>query len=246
MFKSLSKPVQWMVLGSLLIVAYLLLEPMLFPEDAPHVARTVIPKKSSTKGDMFLKEDYTAHFERVATTPKDNFKPIVYKVPNVKIANAQMNIIPPAFAGGEQNWSYTGSAEIDGVLEALLENKVTGDNVFLKVGDTWKGISVEEITDDTLVLASPETGLEKKLELPTEDTPAAGFAPVNPPLRGNIGPLGVQPDGSAMQPDMTGNGMDNGNGNGNGNGGGFGRRGGGRRGGGRRGGGGAGADNLGG
>jgi hypothetical protein len=232
MFKSLSKPMQWLVLGSLVIVAYLLLEPTLFPDDATRVARKTVPKKASKKGDIYTEEDYKAHFEAAKPTGKNNFKPIVYKVPTAKSVNATMNIIPPAFAGGEQNWSYTGSAEIDGVLEALLENKVTGDNVFLKVGDTWKGISVEEITDDTLVLASPETGLEKKFELPTEDAvTGTGFAPVNPPLRGNIGPLGVTPDGSgaAAQPDMTGGGIDDGSGNG----GGFGRRGG-RRGGGRR------------
>jgi hypothetical protein len=161
-------------------------------------------------------------------------------------AAAQVNYVPAEFAGGEQGWIYTGSAEIDGVLQALLENRTTGDSVFLRIGDTWKGISVEEITEESLILASPETGIEKTLKLPSEDAPVSGpggFTPatVNPQLRGNIGPMSLQPDGSAFQdPSMSGTtGFSNG-GNSFGNGGnGFGnagrRRGGG---GGRRGGGG--------
>jgi hypothetical protein len=249
MSTSLSKPVKYMLFGGVFIAGYLVLQPMLFPDAPTTVAKKAPPKSSSKKGQVtYLESDYKAHFDPIKSNIKDSFKPIVYKVPNVRAASAQLNIIPPAFAGGEQNWTYTGSAEVDGVLEALLENKATGDNVFLKVGDTWKGISVEEITDDTLVLASPETGMEKKLELPTEDTAAPGFAPaqVNPQLRGNIGPLSVQPDGTAMQqPDMTGGGFYNGGDNsGGGNGGG--RRGGsnGRRRG--RSGGGGGGGNFGG
>jgi hypothetical protein len=228
MLKNLSKPLQYALIAVLAVAAWLTLSPVLFPESAPKVVKkTPKPKLGKNSAQIYTEEDLTARFDPVNAPLKNVFKPLIAKTVTSKTGGAQLNIIPPAFAGGEQNWTYTGSAEIDGVLQALLENKVTGDNVFLKVGDTWKGISVEEITDDTLVLASPFSLIDKRLELPAEDVVAVGgpgnFAPVNPPLQGSIGPLSVQPDGTA-QPDMSG--IYGGNGNGNG-----GRRNGGRRGG---------------
>lgn len=232
---------QYALIGVLAVAAWIILGSS--SEPTKPATKKVLASVGSKKGneewnDSDLKAK-AADFEPVAGTLKDAFKPlIVSKKPAAGTGPSQVNVVPPAFAGGEPNWTYTGSAQIDGVLEALLENKVTGDSVFLKVGDTWKGISVEEITDDSLVLASPITATEKKLELPPDVVtgPAAGpggFAPanVNSPLRGNIGPMGIQPDPTMLQDPSGGNngmnGMNSGNGNfGGGNGGGGGRRGG--------------------
>jgi hypothetical protein len=251
MLKSLSKPMQWMLIGVLAIAAYTVGSPILFPKPATHIGKKAVSPKSNKKTDsLVLTEDYSAHFDPLGQPIKNSFKPLIAKQLTVRGGNAalQVNNVPLEFSGGEPGWIYTGSAEIDGVLQALLENRTTGDNVFLRVGDTWKGISVEEITDDSLILASPETGIEKTLKLPSEDAPVSGpggFTPatVNPNLRGNIGPMSLQPDGTALQDPSMGTqggfnnaGMAFGNGS-NGNagnrrrgGGGGGRRGGGGRG----------------
>jgi hypothetical protein len=238
MLKNLSKPMQWILIGVLAIAAYTVGSPILFPKPPVRITKKAISLKSSKKSDSLItNEDYTARFDSLSQPLKNAFKPLIAKAVTARggSAAAQVNYVPVEFSGGEPGWIYTGSAEIDGVLQALLENRTTGDNVFLRVGDTWKGISVEEITDESLILASPETGIEKTLRLPSEDVPVpgpAGFTPatVNPGLQGNIGPMTVQPEGTMQQGSLTPNGFSSG-GNGFGNGGGNGGR---RRGGGRR------------
>jgi hypothetical protein len=227
--KNLSKPTQYMLIGTLAFAAYFAISSTLGGKPVPTVKKATVPK-STKKGEVvYLPEDFKAKFASLNTPVKNTFKPLVVKTVAARTGpSAVLNNLPPEFAGGEQNWIYTGSAEIDGVLQALLENKTTGDNVFLRVGDTWKGISVEEITDDTLVLSSPDTGTTRTLRLPTEDLPVAGpggFSPasVNPGLRGNIGPMSIQPDPNSMMGGAGGNnnGFNNGGnfgnfGNGNG------------------------------
>ena len=257
MLKNLSKPMRFMVMASVVVIAYLVLQPILFPADAPKVTKATPPSKPSSKNvSMYLPEDSTAKFSLVSEKTNDVFKPllVVKSGGSGAAAASQVNVVPLEYAGGEPNWSYTGSARIDGVLEALLENKTTGEDVFLKQGDMWKGISVEEITDDSLILASVETGGSHKLELPPDvvtgpGTGPGGFSPTRlSPLQGAIGQMQLQPDPSTMDPnsptyDPTG-GYGFGNTGGGGRRGGSGRRGG--RGGGGRGGGGRGGGGFGG
>jgi hypothetical protein len=247
--KNLSKPMQFALFAVLALAAWIVLNP---GANEPKKASTkALASKTMPKGnDVLIADDFMAKasdFEPIKAVAKNVFAPVIKVVAKTGPGGkaSQVNVVPPEFAGGEANWTYTGSAQIDGVLQALLENKTSGESVFLKVGDSWKGISVEEITDDSLVLDSPVTGTTRKLELPPDVVtgPAAGpsgFAPAAAPspLQGNIGQMTVQPDGS-LAPDMTGMG---GGGNGGGNGGG-GRRGRGGRG---RGGGGGGGGNGGG
>jgi len=202
------------LIGVLAIVAYLVVSPMLSSDPAPASSIKAAPKSSTKKADDYLPEDYKAKpadFVTVAVPLRNAFNPII-KAPEKggKGGVSTVNVVPPEYAGGEANWVYTGSARIDGAVEALLQNNTSGDNVFLKVGDTWKGVSVEEITDDSLVLASPELGETKKLELPPDvvtgpTSGPGGFAPQSP-LRGNIGPMAIQPDpnaGTAAAQDPT-------------------------------------------
>lgn len=227
---------QYAVIGGLIIIVYLLVSPVLFPEAAKTTTRKPVAKRTVKRGQqLYTEEDRTAKFDPVAAPAKNTFKPIIAKVAKTATTGTQMNTLPPAFAGGEANWVYTGTAEIDGILQALLENKSTGDSVFLRVGDTWKGIYVEEITEDTLVLGSATTGTDYTLSLPTEETTTptnslnANAAGGGGNLNGPIGPLTIQPDPNMMQ-NMGGNGFGN-NGNMMGNNNGGNRRRGGRRGG---------------
>lgn len=223
MLKSLSKPMQYLVMGGLAIIVYLLLSPMLFPETPRTTKKRPVAKKSTRKGQqVYTAEDMTASFDPVNLPVKNVFKPIVAKAVKSPGSATQMNSLPPAFAGGEANWVYTGTAEVDGVLQALVENKSSGDSVFLKVGDEWKGIYVEQITDDTLILSSATTGTDYTLTLPVEDTGGTPSNSINPnnsnqPLNGPIGPLTIQPDPSMMQGMTGGNGGTNFNGFGNNN-----------------------------
>lgn len=225
MLKNLSKPMQLLLVGGLALVAFIALQSVLSPDTPTKSTKKTLAAKPKPKTDqIYTAEDTKAHFDSVSLNVKDSFKPEIIKLGTSTGKMSQVNLVPLEFAGGEANWAYTGSAEIDGVLQALLENKATGEDVFLKVGDSWKGISVEEITDDSLLLASTETGTEKKLELPPDTVTGpgpAGFAPARVPgLQGNIGQMGIQPDGSVAPPDMTGGTpatMDTGTGNPGGN-----------------------------
>lgn len=209
MLKNLSKPMQLLLVGALALVAFVALQSVLSPDTPAKTSKKTLASKPKPKTEqVYTAEDMKARFDSVSLNVKDSFKPEIIKLGTSTGKMSQVNLVPLEFAGGEANWAYTGSAEIDGVLQALLENKATGEDVFLKVGDSWKGVSVEEITDDSLLLASTETGTEKKLELPPDTVTGpgpAGFAPARVPgLQGNIGPMTLQPDGSAGQPDMTG------------------------------------------
>ncbi len=211
MLKSLSKPMQYALVVVLAIAAWAVLGPMLLP-----TARTVVRKPSTVKKIsskpgviVYTDEDRKAHFDPISAPIKNAFVPLVKKMSGTGGAGSpNTGGVPNQFAGGEANWTYTGSVEVDGVLQALLENRSTGEGVFLRVGDTWKGVQVIQITEETLVLALP-SGDQATLHLPTEDSvptaaPTAGFAPAtvnNPPLRGSIGQLNnlsVRPDRSAQ------------------------------------------------
>jgi hypothetical protein len=204
MLKNLSKPMQYGLVFVLAVAAWLILSPALFPESGNKSIATKIKKSAKTTADLYTPEDYKAKFAPESSVLKNAFKPLVVKTTTGgKGAAAKPNLVPAAFAAGDPNWSYTGTAEVDGVLQALLENRTTGESAFLRVGDTWKGISVEEITEDSLVIASSD-GDQLTLKLPTEDEvlPAAGprgFTPAQPgagALQGAIGPMSVQPDGT--------------------------------------------------
>lgn len=205
MLKGLSKPMQYLVIGGLVIIVYLLISPVLFPETPRKSSKKPVAKKSSRRNtQIYTAEDMNASFDPVSVPLKNVFKPGVAKAVKSPGTAAQINSLPPAFAGGEANWVYTGTAEVDGVLQALVENKSTGDSVFLKVGDEWKGIYVEQITDDSLVLSSAATGTDYTLSLPVEDTggpPSNSINPANanPGMSGPIGPLTIQPDPSMIQ-----------------------------------------------
>lgn len=160
---------------------------------------------ASKTAEAFLPEDYEFNKEGKQFTllnePMRNaFKPLVARAtdgPERLISDIGVPVAEP-------NWIYTGMAEIDGVPTALLENTRTGDGVFLKQGESWKGVRVYKIAPEELVVTLAD-GVSRtvKINAPAEQpmlaAPGGGFQPVNPPIRGPIGRegLAVQPDGSA-------------------------------------------------
>ncbi len=200
-FNRLSKPVQYLVIGALILVAYFAISSA-FPGDAAIASKKPTHKKvTSSKKDNYTEEDYSAKFAPINVALKNSFKPLVAKAGPGDLAGAAplaLNAIPNAFVG-EANWTYTGTVVIDGVEQVLFENRSSGDNVFLRNGQRWKGVSVSNITQDSVTLSAP-SGQTVVLHLLTEDDtigpgtpPIAQSAPVGPvtvnprSMRGNIG-----------------------------------------------------------
>ena len=142
----ISRPVIFAaVLG---VIAY---AAMLFTEPKKPVKRAVVRTTPQTAVALpgFTPEDMKAHFPRYLSVPRDAFQPKV--IPTKK---------DTASAGGAQGvadlWVLTGVSTVNNVVNALVECTSTGESVFLKVGDTWKGCQVRAIEPNTVQLVSNE------------------------------------------------------------------------------------------
>jgi hypothetical protein len=150
------------------------------------------PSKAAKKTDSeFKQEDFDARFARLNGAPKNSFMPIVAKRTGGGSGFVTPDSVPPELAGGDPNWVYTGTAIVDGVPTALLENRVTLEGEFVKQGQVWNRAKVHQILPEVLVLAGPTGRLwTLKLVEPLgdfEDNGAGELAPVVPQLRGPIG-----------------------------------------------------------
>lgn len=156
--------------------------------------KTTVAKKGA---EVFTEEDQNASFERVQVTFKNSFVPLVAKSGGIGGADGQANAIPASFSGGDGNWVFTGSVEVDGVRQALLENRKTQDGVFLRSGQRWKNCVVKRVLSDAVVIEGPSG--EMTFGLVTEENisgrmasnTGGSTAPMrvdNPPnFRGDIG-----------------------------------------------------------
>lgn len=187
------------LLGAVGVGAYFMTEP---PQTT---ARRKPPtKKSSTKKVtnteiVFTKEDYEAKFERLGATPRNSFEPLVVSLKGGRGRGELLpNEIPAEFSGDNTKWTYTGTAIVDGVPMALIENPTTGEGEFVKVGQAWKKAVVRKITPTTLVLGGPN-GKARTLDLMKDPVGGADqllnttLKPVTPNVGGNIG--NQQPQG---------------------------------------------------
>src|SRR5205814_1984309 len=104
---------------------------------------------------VFTAEDEKASFKPIVSPVKDAFMPLVARKGGIGSGQALANMLPSEMTGGETNWVYTGSAEMDGVPSALIENRTTGDAVFLKKGERWKSAYVVQILPDSVVMRGP-------------------------------------------------------------------------------------------
>jgi hypothetical protein len=179
------------------------------PQDTPH--RSTAAKKPARKkaaDSLFTDADYKAKFEALNSAPKNAFMPVIMRQNGGGSDTAGTpNALPTALTGGEGGWAYTGTAEVDGRIQAVVENPGTGQGDFLFVGQRWKSARVVAITDSTLVLEGP-SGQQvtiKMLEKLSSGSMMAGtgLAPVNPnpALRGSIGPISVRPT-AGMNPNQ--------------------------------------------
>jgi len=175
------KPIFWLGAVTLLGAGFVLTAP---PESSASSAKRTAStrKKSSKKGKFdFSAEDFKAKFDPVATNVRDVFKPVVFKGGTGE--SDGVNVILSRYAGGEKGWVYTGSAEVSGVKSALLENRTTGEGVFLKLGQSWKGSTVVSIANDSIILSND--GSRHTFRLAEEEQVSA------PSLASNVKPMAV-------------------------------------------------------
>jgi hypothetical protein len=204
-----SRPLTWVAIVALGIAGFIMTEP-----DQTKPAKTPTTKlkkkaKPVAREEVFTKEDKTAQFGRVKDELRNSFRPIVAKSGRMGGADGMANILPGDFTGGDGNWIYTGTVETDGVMMALIENRATGDAVFLKRGERWRSCYVVDITQENIVMRGPSG--EKALGL--VDAPASiartsgsgrassPVAPMNVDVPRNFrGPIG---NGNTLQNGLT-------------------------------------------
>jgi hypothetical protein len=183
-----TSPIFWVAIGGLAIAAFVLTTP---PEATAPTRSKVATKKAATKANAgpFTEADTRAKFTPVNDPLKNAFRPVVaQRSASIGFSSGPMNAVPAEFAGGEGSWIYTGSAEIDGVPVALIENRSTNDGVFLKAGERWKSLVVRRITPNSVVLLGPSGTVTLT---PVDDQATGGGAPA--PLQGQIQGSGFAP-----------------------------------------------------
>ena len=189
----LSKPVLFLLIATVAVAIYLVSTP-----SAPtkHTTKPLAKPQVSVTATMYTPEDYKASFPKAILASRNAFQPLVLRRSGALIAAlAAAGNIPAEFAGGDPNWACTGSAEVDGVRQALIENKSTNDGVFLKQGDHWKNCVVSQVLEDAVVLVGPEgeaKTIHVKQDTSTQETDLSGDIPVSPQMSGVIGPNGGQ------------------------------------------------------
>ncbi len=194
--KKKTSPVFWLVLIGVGVAAFVLTA----PEDAGKkpTANRNTARKVATNTGLITEEDRKARFERVNNPTKNAFMPIVKK--STGLANASPSALPAELTGGEAGWAYTGTAAVDGRIQAVVENPSTGQGDFLSVGQNWKRAKVVAVTEDSLTLEGSDgqqVTVKMQERLSSSSMLAGGFAPVDisQGLRGQIGPVAVRPEG---------------------------------------------------
>lgn len=194
----LSKPIWYLLVTVLLTAVYLQMS-----GGEPEAARK---KKASTASktdklpEGLTEEDFTKRFDPLNESARNPFMPIVARMSSARDGGVEPNAIPADLAGGEPGWYFTGTAEVDGVQEACVENRTSGVGEFVRRGQTWKRVRIADIGEGTLTIVGPN-GQPKTLRLSygvNEATMANsdGIRPLDPTLRGNIGGanVGVSPE----------------------------------------------------
>lgn len=203
MQKKRTSPVFWLAFVGVIVAVVVLTAP---EETSKKGTTKPSTTKKKTADSLFTEEDYKAKFEPLNSAPKNAFMPVVMKKTGAPGESAMPNALPLAITGGEAGWMYTGTAEVDGRIQAVVENPGTGQGDFLSVGQHWKKGRVISVTDSLLVFEGgdgQQVTVKMQEKLSTGSMVAGGFSPVRvnsgagtgAGLRGNIGPLTIRPDG---------------------------------------------------
>lgn len=204
-----SRPMLYTLLAALVVAAWVV------ASEDPSASKTKSAgvgarSRSSTKETPFTEEDHKARYSRVNEPTKNAFKPIVARLTAAGGGVMAPDAVPADLAGGDPNWFYTGTAIVDGVPTALMENRATLEGEFVKHGQAWKRAKVAQIGPDALVLTGA-TGRQYTLRLamPSYDevtgSPIDGLRPLQPlsgPIGGNVA---IQPEAPRNRNDRISN-----------------------------------------
>ena len=187
----ISRPVVYSLVGAVAVYAVVLLTQPDAP--APH-RRAHTARRAAADADAFAAADLSAHFARYHAGKRD---PFLSKLPHAK---------PQAAPGaGRGQWTLTGINIINGVPNALVEDSATGDSVFLKPGDRWRGLRVLSIGTDAVAFLNAlgqQTHLafrplEAALPAPGGRGPGGfhlqGLGTVSPLAPMPVGPANIRP-----------------------------------------------------
>ena len=221
--QKMSPTIKWALIVGAVAVVYTLVSG---PDNSTTLTTAKKTKKASKDAGLYTEEDTRAKFASISAAPHDVFTPLVKKQVMLAIKPDVPGSIMGALTGGEGNWYYTGVVELDGTKQALLENTVSGESVYVSPGETWKAARIASVDISTIVMIGPD-GTEVKVPITQYGAaPGAVAATITPgttpgtqplavggaPIRGQIGAptnVGVRPvpgmatmtmpDGSTMQ-----------------------------------------------
>lgn len=151
-------------------------------DDKPAVKNPppAIKTTPKTQGeDEVTEADYHVRFDHPKAKLRNVFLPGGGAENEIGIQPMDIDHIPAELAGGESNWTFTGLAQIDGSMMALLENSEKHQGGFVKQGEHWKGALVKKITPESIVLVDSD-GTEQVIMRfnPNKPTKNAAAAPV--------------------------------------------------------------------
>lgn len=181
-------------------------------DESPKRTTKKVPVKRSASSsvDQYTEADRTAKFAIYSQSARDTFKPLIARAnPRGEggVGSTKENAIPAYLAGGDANWTYTGTAEVNGVPSALFENSTTADGVFLKQGEHWKDLVIELISQDSVVVkSSGGDTVILRLASPVSEEEVKPLAVNQSPLQGAIGTVPGMPQmGMAQDAPTMGN-----------------------------------------
>lgn len=157
--------------------------------------------KTEAKTGLVTPADFTAKFTPFGEAPRDAFKPAVFRqraeIGVQAVAKPTPEGVVPVIGEDGASWVYTGLASIDGATLGLLENRATGEGVFVRPNEEWKGNRIVSVAERFLVLRDGRGTLRTVKVGGPEAVPKpeeTGLRPLQPPpLQGAIGNIAVQP-----------------------------------------------------
>ena len=198
----ISRPAVYTFVGAVAIYAGVLLtqpDPPT-PTRKIHVLRRT---KADADADAIDPRDLNAHFARYVGGKRN---PFLSGLPAAGGANAGASA-----EAGQTKWTLTGINVLNGAASALVENEATGESVFLRTGDRWRGLRVVAIGAGSVSLLNA-LGQKTRLAFKDLDTPvpapgaASGVGGASvyrlPPLGAAVVPMPVGPANIQPLPPM--------------------------------------------
>lgn len=139
----ISRPIVYSAVGAAVVYAVVVLTQPDPP--APHHRTQTIRRIAAEGNGALTPADLTAHFARYRASKRNPFLSAL-PLTGAKTAPGAGT----AQGGGRGEWTLTGINIINGTPNALVENGATGESVFLKPGDRWRGLRVLSIGTDAV------------------------------------------------------------------------------------------------